>query len=639
MRKNLTLTSNIHIPEPFIFFIFFNSLYLYFMKKSIHTLLLISTLGASSVSIYAQQQLFIMGDDGTAAPELYIQDGTDAYIYVQGGVTVSDQLTAGGTSAAAPSVFVNGGLFIDGGDILNATANKNIRFDRSTSGAYTVAAAIPTIKKNDAATVHLMGSGTQNIDYAGGATSGEVSFHNLSVDRTGVAGLARNVNVVRVTVGDNSAFLGSSNGKLSLEDEIVNLGGNRLDVLNSSTTAIDRAVTDASATLLGGLDVDNQEPIGEGMVTTTAGSDGRLGRLTVAGGSANKYLYPVGTGTDYRPATITPGAASGMFYVQVNPSTPNINVYGSPAPAAVNPNFYWKIHQDGATAGSDYRLYDSFTNIAPNASCPTDSLLLNLGITQADGLNTAWVDEASMSTIPTSSTALLWAESSSQVGAAAQNRVPSFINTAGDAMTLSNMDSVTGVPCMPFPINLLDITALPINNTYIRIDWTTLQETNSHHFELERSLISSANFQYITTLNTLAPNGNSNSPLAYSHNDQNVQKGVRYYYRVKMVDIDGGYKYSNVVNAKLSDLGTFITGIYPNPTDGKINVNINTSDVTEYVFRIYNVLGQEISKTFVEAKTGDNVFELDLSRLAIGTYELVIIENGKNQGAFKIVRF
>lgn len=609
------------------------------MKKLIHTLFLFFTLGSYSIPIFGQQQLFIMGDDGTPAPELYIQDGTDAYIFVQGGVTVSDQLTGGGTSVAAPGIFVNGGLFIDGGDITNATANKNIRFDKSTSGAYTVAAAIPTAKKDDAATVHLMGNAAQNINYGGGANAGEVAFHNLSVDRSLLSGLPRNVNVVRVTVGDNSAFLGSSNGVLSLEDEVVHLSANRLDVLNSTTTAIDRAITDASAILLGGLDVDNQEPVGEGMVTTTPASNGRLGRLTVAGGAGNKYLYPVGTGVDYRPATITPGAASGMFYVQVNPSTPNINVYGSPAPDAVDPNYYWKIHQDGVLGGSDYRLYDTYANISPNPTCPTDSLIMNLGVTQADGINTSWVDEASSSTLPTSPTALLWAESASQVGAAAQNRVPSFINNAGDALTLSNMDSLAGMPCMPFPINLLDITAIPVNNTYIRIDWTTLQETNSNHFELERSVGNTNSFQQISNLNTLAPNGFSTTPLAYWHNDMNVGKEIRYYYRVKMVDNDGGFKYSNIVDAMLFSGGTFITGIYPNPTDGKINVNITAADDTEYTFRIYNTLGQEISKTFVYAKTGSNIFELDLTRLAIGTYELVIMENGKSQGVFKIVRF
>lgn len=609
------------------------------MKKSIHKLLLFSVLGIFSATTYAQQQLFIVGDDGTAAPELYIQDGADAYIYVQGGVTVSDQLSGGGTSAAAPAIFVNGGLFVESADIINATANKNIRFDKSTSGAYTVAAAIPTAKKDNAATVHLMGTGTQNIDYAAGTTSGDVSFHNLSVDRTGVSGLARNVNVVRVTVGDNSSFPGSSDGVLTLQDEIVNLGGNRLDVLNSATTAIDRATNNAGGTLLGGLDVDNQEPVGEGMVTTTAGSDGRLGRLTLAGGAANKYLFPVGSGADYRPATITPGAASGMFYVQVNPNTPNTTVFGAPAPIAVDPYFYWKIHQDGALAGSDYRLYDSYANISPTNLCAPADLLLNLGVTQADLLNTSWVKETSSSTMPTSATALLWAESAAQVGAAAQNRVPSNINSNGDALTLSNLDSIPGVPCGPFPVSLLNISAVPVNNTYIRVDWTTLQEVNSHHFNLERSVGNTNNFQFVTTLNTLAPGGNSASPLAYAHNDESVNKSVRYYYRVKMVDNNGAFAYSNIVDAMLYDGGNFISGIYPNPTDGKINVNINASEATQYTFRIYNPLGQEITKVFADAKAGDNVFEIDLSRLAIGTYQLVIMENGKNQGVFKVVRF
>ncbi len=606
------------------------------MKKLIHTLLLFSTLGILSVPTTAQQQLFIIGDDGTATPELYIQDGTDAYIYVQGGVTV------GGATANAPGIFVNGGLFVDGGDIINATNNKDIRFDKSTSGAYTVAAAIPTAKKNDAATVHLMGAVTQNIDYAPGTTSGEVAFHNLSVDRTLVSGLTRNVNVVRVTVGDNSAFVGSSNGVLSLQDEVVDIQANRLDVLNSAITAVDRAVTNAGAVLLGGVDVDNQEPVAEGLVKTNG--DGRLGRLTVAGGGANKYLFPVGTFDDtpvlqYRPATITPGAASGMFYVQVNFGTPNITTFGTPAPTAIDPKYFWQIHEDGVLGGSNYRLYDSYANIAPNIACPPATLITNLGVAQADGLNTSWVKEFSASTLPTSGTALLWAESAGAVTHGTQFRVPSFINSPGDALTLAHTDSIVGVPCNPFPITLMDITAVPINNTYIRIDWTTLVEINSNHFELERSVGNTLSFTPISSLNTLAPGGNSSYAIPYTHNDMNVDKEVRYFYRVKMIDNDGSFTYSNIVDAKLFEGSTFISGIYPNPTDGKINVNIIAAEATEYAFQIYNPLGQEITKVFVQAKSGYNLFELDLSQLAIGTYQLVILEGGKNQGVFKVVRF
>src|SRR5207244_1431248 len=97
-------------------------------------------------------------------------------------------------------------------------------------------------------------------------------------------------------------------------------------------------------------------------------------------------------------------------------------------------------------------------------------------------------------------------------------------------------------------------------------------ETNNKGFELERSA-DGVKFTTITFVATKADHGNSTSALSYNYNDEKPMVGANYY-RLKQIDNDGKYSYSNVVLLTRKVTEITLTGVYPNPTTKELNVKI-----------------------------------------------------------------
>lgn len=619
------------------------------MKRKILPFLLIL---ATTLPLSAQQVLHIVGDDNTAAPELYIQDGADAFIYVQGGVTVWRD--AANTNTKAPEIVVNGGLFVDvdagtPGDIENRSG-FNVRFDKTTSGAFSITTPPVTAHAQVPATVHLMANGGQRIY---NTTGTGIAFYNLSVDANN-AGAAQERDIVSdgaaytVTVGTHSGSPASGDGILYLRDDIVNTHDNTLEVRNSSVSAIEREAGLSNLAIPApGMDPSDQFDIARGMVTSDG--DGRLGRLIPAA-AATPYLFPTGSNTSrYNPAAVL-AAASDMYYVRAVDAGFNINTYVSGPtnliPQGINPNTHWFIGTgSGVNTTTNVRLYDNITNIqGPASACSPSVLLQSLGVAQTNGAAHEWIDEnAPFNTGGGNAfgpaTSLLYAETTNETTNGTDALV-TRLNGQGERFTLDIVDdSLSPAPsCFPFPFDILDIAATPVNNNFIRINWSTVNEINSDGFQLERSE-NGIYFNPIGDQDTKAPNGTSQVPLYYDHNDFNVYPNVLYYYRVKQIDVDGGYKYSSVVNAMLTPDGVHIGAAYPNPTNGELNVNIYAPEGDNFKFAIYNMLGQEIYVKSFDLPAGNSVTTLDLSALSYGSYQLVVKQGGKDIGSFKVVRF
>lgn len=114
--------------------------------------------------------------------------------------------------------------------------------------------------------------------------------------------------------------------------------------------------------------------------------------------------------------------------------------------------------------------------------------------------------------------------------------------------------------CNPttLPVTWLYFTARANDSHEVALNWATASEINNDRFEIERSADGSS-FEKIGTVNG---NGNSVQTIEYSFKDTTVQRGV-YYYRLKQVDFDGRFEYSNIsaasVDSELSSLKVKLT--------------------------------------------------------------------------------
>jgi hypothetical protein len=122
----------------------------------------------------------------------------------------------------------------------------------------------------------------------------------------------------------------------------------------------------------------------------------------------------------------------------------------------------------------------------------------------------------------------------------------------------------------------------------VKLDWTTLTEQNTSHFIIERSY-DGVQFRPLPSGSQVAAAGNSTSARYYHAVDRSAT-GTVVFYRVRLNDRDGKFRYSNVAMVRLSD----ITGmrVFPNPVFNQVTVEFGEAGVYEIL--LVNALGQTI---------------------------------------------
>ena len=195
------------------------------------------------------------------------------------------------------------------------------------------------------------------------------------------------------------------------------------------------------------------------------------------------------------------------------------------------------------------------------------------------------------------------------------NSVVSFSGgTGGIGFTNSNSG-------LALPVTLLYLTATPKDNSYIELDWATASEINNKGFEIERST-DGVSYQHIGWVDG---HGNSNAHITYTLNDRGVDPNVIYYYRLRQVDIDGNYEYSNIVSASIIGERGFIMGaLVPNPASNQVAVNVVTDNVQAVDIMLTDMLGREVLAQPWQLAVGANGIDLDISALSQGVYHVTI---------------
>ena len=82
----------------------------------------------------------------------------------------------------------------------------------------------------------------------------------------------------------------------------------------------------------------------------------------------------------------------------------------------------------------------------------------------------------------------------------------------------------------------------------VELNWITATEVNNYGFEVERKILKQVQNDSWEKVAFVEGHGNSNSPKYYSYNDKSVETSGKYSYRLKQVDIDRTFEYSDVVD-------------------------------------------------------------------------------------------
>jgi len=192
-----------------------------------------------------------------------------------------------------------------------------------------------------------------------------------------------------------------------------------------------------------------------------------------------------------------------------------------------------------------------------------------------------------------------------------------------------------GMVTLPVIIN--PFTGRRVNQTTV-LSWTTVSESNSARFEIERSADGNA----WVTIGQVAAAGNSSTALSYQYTDAvSLQVGNSLYYRLRLVDKDGKYSYSGVVLVRADDnaMGApQLSRITPNPFGSEIEITctVPVSGPVEVLLR--DMTGVTLIHRTYTANKGDNVWRLtDLNGLARGTYIVQVLQ-GATVGIGKAIK-
>ncbi len=186
-----------------------------------------------------------------------------------------------------------------------------------------------------------------------------------------------------------------------------------------------------------------------------------------------------------------------------------------------------------------------------------------------------------------------------------------FANVGPEIKQVNNFYSATGT--MP-------VILTPLKGYYSKgvshLYWSSLQESNSSYYEIQRS---DDGINFLPVGKVMAASS-SDKEVDYSYNDIKAAAGANYY-RLKLLDKDGKYQFSNIEMLNVNIEGINITGIYPAPFTDKVNVTVSSAVNAVANICLYDNTGKMVITRQSFLSKGVSNFAVDkLSGLQPGFY-------------------
>ncbi len=252
--------------------------------------------------------------------------------------------------------------------------------------------------------------------------------------------------------------------------------------------------------------------------------------------------------------------------------------------------------------------YPDYSAYAPQATIPLHyhgrQLSISAGGTLANDTYRWYKDNVLYETITGDS--VLTVTTIGNYYVAVTNSIASLLTLFSDTVTITSL-----------PVSLLSFTANKEGNKNL-LQWATTQEINSSYFGVERSS-DGVNF---TSIGQVDAAGNSSLAKSYSLVDSKPVNGTDYY-RLKMVDKDGQFSYSEV--RSINEAVSFAVSIYPNPVLSKLNLNFNSDKEMMAEVEVVDNEGKVVAEQEMEVLAGLSMQSINVGSLISGSYYVRVV--------------
>jgi photosystem II stability/assembly factor-like uncharacterized protein len=190
--------------------------------------------------------------------------------------------------------------------------------------------------------------------------------------------------------------------------------------------------------------------------------------------------------------------------------------------------------------------------------------------------------------------------------------IDSFVGTSvgDDGTILRTTDGGVPVEFTSFTVSVLQ------NEKAVQLNWATATETNNSGFQVERRKTLEARSEEWENIGFVNGNGTTTEPQTYSFVDENLSAG-KYQYRLKQIDFDGTFEYSNIIETEILTPAKFsLEQNYPNPFNPSTDIQYSLASRQFVSLKIFNSLGEEVEtlvNEYQEAGIHSKLFILNSS--------------------------
>ncbi len=185
----------------------------------------------------------------------------------------------------------------------------------------------------------------------------------------------------------------------------------------------------------------------------------------------------------------------------------------------------------------------------------------------------------------------------------------------------------------PLPVTFRSFTVVK-RDADAQLNWSVEnQDANTSHYIVERSV----NGLEFTSLKNITANFSLGTRASYQFKDMNVTALSEpiAYYRVKQVDKDGRFVYTNILKIKLNNQRE--SQLYPNPASNKAMVSFYLQTAQKVIIMITDASGKAVQQIKFMGVSGMNQQNIDVSKLPAGSYKLSI-HTGESVETLQLVK-